>query len=129
MERQKVPTGTCWEPLVGFSRAVKVGNHVFVAGTVSVDKDGNVVGINDPHRQTAYILKKIEEALMSIGVSMKDIVRTRIYTTNIDYWDEIGRAHGEIFSEIRPASTIVEVQRLITEDMIVEIEAEAIVSS
>ncbi len=129
MERQKVPTGTRWEPLIGFSRAIKVGSHVFVSGTVSVDKDGNVIGINDPHKQTAFILKKIEEALKSIGVSLQDVVRTRIYTTNIDYWDEIGRAHGEFFSEIRPASTIVEVQRLITEDMIVEIEAEAIVNT
>ena len=129
MERKKVPTGHSWEPIIGFSRALKVGNHIYIAGTVSVDKDGNVVGINDPHKQTIYILKKIEEALASLGATFKDVVRTRIYTTNIDYWDEIGRAHGEFFSEIRPVSTIVEVQRLITEDMIVEIEGEAVVDS
>src|SRR5262245_35779794 len=126
MERQKIPVGNKWEPIIGFSRAIRVGNHIFVSGTVAVDKEGNVVGINDPHKQTVLILKKIEEALKGAGATLQDVVRTRIYTTNIDYWDEIGRAHGEFFSDIRPASTIVEVQRLITEDLIVEIEAEAI---
>lgn len=128
MERQKIPAGNRWEPIIGFSRAIKAGNHIFVSGTVSVDSDGNVVGINDPHKQTVFILKKIEEALQNAGASLQDVVRTRIYTTNIDCWDEIGRAHGEFFNDIRPASTIVEVQRLISEDMIVEIEAEAISS-
>jgi enamine deaminase RidA (YjgF/YER057c/UK114 family) len=126
MSREKVPAGNRWEPIVGFSRAVKVGNHIFISGTTSVDQDGNIVGINDPYKQTNVILKKIEDALKSIGASVADIVRTRIYTTNIDYWDEIGRAHGEFFNEIRPASTIVEVQRLIVEDMLVEIEADCV---
>jgi len=127
MTREKVDSGSRWEPIVGFSRAVKVGKHVFVAGTTAVDSDANVIGINDPYKQTVYILKKIETALQKVGVSFKDTVRTRIYTTNIDFWDEIGRAHGEVFGEIRPASTIVEVQRLIVEDMLVEIELECMV--
>lgn len=128
MSREKVPSGNRWEPLIGFSRAVKVANHVFVSGTTAVDQDQIVIGINDPYKQTIYIIKKIETALKTIGVALTDVVRTRIYTTNIDYWDEIARAHGEFFKEIRPASTIVEVQRLIVEDMLVEIEAECILS-
>lgn len=127
MTREKVPAGNKWEPIVGFSRAVKVGNHIFVSGTTAVDFEANVIGLNDPYKQTVFIIKKIENALKTIGASLKDVVRTRIYTTNIDYWDEIGRAHGEFFHEIRPASSIIEIQRLIVEDMIVEIEAECIV--
>lgn len=124
MTRENIASGGKWEPIVGFSRAVKVNNHIFVSGTTAVDSDGNVVGLNDPYKQTVFIIKKIEEALKKTGNSLKDVVRTRIYTTNIDYWDEIGRAHGEFFNEILPASTIIEVQRLIVEDMLVEIEAE-----
>lgn len=129
MRREKVPAGNRWEPVVGFSRAIVAGNHIFVSGTTAVDAEGNVVGLNDPYKQTVFILKKIETALQSVGAGLKDVVRTRIYTTNIDYWDEIGRAHGEFFGEIRPASTIVEVQRLIVEDMIVEIEAECVLDN
>lgn len=124
MTRENIASGGKWEPIVGFSRAVKVNNHIFVSGTTAVDSDGNVVGLNDPYKQTVFIIKKIEEALKKTGNSLKDVVRTRIFTTNIDYWDEIGRAHGEFFNEILPASTIIEVQRLIVEDMLVEIEAE-----
>ncbi len=127
MMRERVASGNRWEPLIGFSRAVRVGSHIFVAGTTPVDADGIVIGLNDPYKQTQFTLKKIEEALKAIGASMSDVVRTRIYTTNIDYWDEIGKAHGEFFRDILPASTIVEVQRLIVEDMLVEIEAECIV--
>lgn len=124
MTRENIASGGKWEPIVGFSRAVKVNNHIFVSGTTAVDSDGNVVGLNDPYKQTVFIIKKIEDALKKTGNSLKDVVRTRIYTTNMDYWDEIGRAHGEFFSEILPASSIIEVQRLIVEDMLVEIEAE-----
>ena len=124
MTRENIASGGKWEPIVGFSRAVKVNNHIFVSGTTAVDSDGNVVGLNDPYKQTVFIIKKIEDALKKTGNSLKDVVRTRIFTTNMDYWDEIGRAHGEFFSEILPASSIIEVQRLIVEDMLVEIEAE-----
>lgn len=126
MAREKVASGNKWEPIIGFSRALKVGNHIFVAGTSAIDQDGNVVAINDPYKQTIFILKKIENVLQSVGASLQDVVRTRIFTTNIDYWDEIGRAHGEFFRDIRPCSTIVEVQRLIVDDLIIEIEAECL---
>lgn len=129
MTRETIPAGNKWDPIIGFSRAIKIDNHIVVAGTTAVDKEGNVVGINDPHKQTIFIIKKIEEALIGLGASLKDVVRTRVYTTNIDYWDEIGRAHGEFFKEIRPTSTIIEVQRLIVDDMIVEIEADAIIGN
>lgn len=129
MTRERIPAGNKWDPIIGFSRAIKIDNHIVVAGTTAVDKEGNVVGINDPHKQTVFIIRKIEEALNGLGASLKDVVRTRVYTTNIDYWDEIGRAHGEFFKEIRPTSTIIEVQRLIVDDMIVEIEADAIIGN
>lgn len=128
MGKQKIAAKNKWAMVVGYSRAVKVDNHIFVSGTTAVDEEGNIVGINDPYKQTMFVLKKIEDALIEAGSKLSDIVRTRIYTTNMDYWDEIGRAHGEFFKDILPASTIVEVQRLIVEDMIVEIEAEAIIT-
>jgi enamine deaminase RidA (YjgF/YER057c/UK114 family) len=129
MRRENVPAGNRWEPVVGFSRAVVAGNHIFVSGTTAVGPDGNVIGINDPYKQTVFIIKKIETALKTVGASLNDIVKTTIYTTNMDYWDEIGRAHGEFFGTIRPASTIIEIQRLIVDDMIVEIEAECILEN
>lgn len=125
--RQNIGSGTKWEATVGYSRAVRIGNHVYVAGTTAVDESGTLVGPNDAYAQTAFILKKIERALMQAGATMKDVVRTRMYVTNIDQFDDIGRAHGEVFSDVRPASTLVEVKGLVSRDMLIEIEVDAYV--
>lgn len=125
-ERMKVSTGSPWEPLVGYSRAVRVGNVIEVAGTTAM-KDGQIVGEGDAYEQTKYILKLIESALEQLGASMKDVVRTRMYVADISQWEEIGRAHGECFSDIRPAATMVEVKALIDPRLLVEIEAQALV--
>ncbi len=125
-KRQNISSGVKWEDIVGYSRAVRIGNVIEVAGTTAVDEAGNLVGAGDAYAQTKYAIAKIEKALKAAGASLEDVVRTRLFVTDMSRWEEVGKAHGEFFKTIKPAATLVEVKALVNPDMLVEIEATAI---
>ncbi len=125
---EKISSGTAWENQVGYSRAVKAGNHIFVSGTAAVDENGKIIGVGSSYHQTKYIFQKIEKALKALGADLEDVVRTRIFVVNIGDWEEIGKAHGEFFKDIKPAATMVEINNLIDINLLVEIEVDAVIT-
>ena len=129
MQRQHISSNTPWETIAGYSRAVRVGDHVYVSGTTATDAEGNIVGIGDPYAQTRQIIGNLKSALERSGAHLEDVVRTRIFVTDIGQWEAVGRAHGETFATIRPVCTMVEVAKLIAPEILVEIEADAIIGA